>query len=378
MLPPSDLVVTDKESSEQNLLEGAVIAVNIRQASAAEALGQGLKDLKQINGTGQQNAQQAGFRAEVHHEATFNADAIRKGVKVRAVRPKGNGPADLQLKVDQQIVGEVQVKNCKTVARTTAAISETKYDGMQKVVPSDQAAGVRRVAGKRGVDGLGERNYADTSQTAAAQVEQGGAVSKPLTYDDAQSKNLGRTMLTGEVGSAAKSGAQGAAIIGGAVSAVTNISAVWKGDKKPLEAAGDLVKDTAVAAGTGAASAAATTLLTTGLAGSAYKVVASASKNGLPGAAVTVGIEIGKDLMAMSKGELSGGQVAGRGVEHALGGAGAWGGAAGGAALGTLILPGAGTLVGGVIGGMGGNAGVRAAIGGIKKAYKRWDWLGLS
>lgn len=368
MLSPGQPVSSEEETLDQHILEGASVAVNAQQARAAEVVGQGLKDLHQVNSTAQQNAQQAGFRAEIHHETTFNTDAIRKGVKVRAVRPTGNGPADLQLKVEQQVIGEVQVKNCKTVARTTAAISETKYDGMQKVVPSDQAAGVRRVAGKRGVDGLGERNYADTSQTAAAQVEHSGAASKPLTYDDAQNKNLGRAMLTGEVGSAARAGAQGAALIGGAVSAVTNINAVWKGEKTPLEAAGGLAKDTAAAAGTGAASAVATTLLTTGLTRTGLQAL---SKGGAPGAAVSVGIEIGKDLFALSKGEISGTQAAARGAEHIAGGAGAWGGAAAGAALGTAIFPGVGTIVGGFVGGMGGNAGVRAAISGVKKAFKR-------
>ena len=336
------------------------------EAQASAAVAKGLQDLAKVNSTAQANPQQAGFRAEVHHEATFNSDAIRKGVKTRAVRPKGNGASDIDLKVGDKTVGQAQVKNCKTVARTTKAISDKKYDGMQKVVPKEQADGVRRVATKRGVDGLGEKNYADTSKSAASKLEHGGASSRAVSYEELQSKNVGRDLLRSETGSAAAAGAKNAAVVGGAITAVSNISAVINGEKTVGQAATAVVKETAVAAGTGAVTSAATTLVTTGVSKMGLHAV---SRSGAPGAIVAAGFEVGKDLVALGRGELSGTQVMGRSVEHAVGAGAGWGGASAGAALGTMIFPGVGTLVGGFLGGMLGNAGARRGIKEVKTIF---------
>lgn len=343
-------------------MRGAAAIVNGQQMESAAAIGKGMRDLSGINGTRQGNPQQAGFRAEVHHEATFNANAARKGVSVRAERPKGNGPADIHLKQGDQVVAKAQVKNCKTAARTTKAVSAKKYDGQQKIVPSDQVEGVQRIAGKRGVDGLGERNYADTNKSAAARLEHDGAASKPLTYEGAQSKALGARMLVGEVGTAARSGAQSGAMVGGAMSAVGNIMAVKNGEKTVLEATGAVAKDAALAAAGGAVSAAATSAVTAGCARAGMQVL---SKGGAPGAIAATGIEVTKDLVAWTKGELTGAQVAGRSLEHAGGAGGAWAGAAAGAAVGSVV-PVVGTAVGAIVGGMLGNAGARKAIRGLK------------
>lgn len=357
----------DDETLERDLVRGAAVAVNSQGvAPAMREVLKGVSELSGINGNNQGNAQQAGFRAEVHHEATFNADAIRKGLRVRAVRLKDNGPVDLHIRREDQVVGKVQVKNCKTAARTTAAVSYKKYDGMQRVVPADQVGKVRNLAKARGVDGLGQRNYADTSKSATARVEHGGAASKPLKYDEPQSKRLGARMVKGEIGSAVRSGAQNGALIGGAVSAVGNIAAAWNEEKTPLEAAGSVAKDVTFAAVGGATSAAVTSAVT---AGCTRLGVQALSKGGAPGAIAATGIEVVKDLVALGKGELTAAQVAGRGVEHAGGAGGAWGGAAAGAALGTALCPGVGTVIGGFVGGMAGNAGARKAIRGLKKMF---------
>ncbi|QFP75034.1 hypothetical protein [Deinococcus sp. AJ005] len=359
---PGDAFPED-ERLEHDLMAGATIAMNAQHVAPAAEIGLGLKNLQKINRTGQGNPQKAGFRAEVHHEATFNADATRKGLTVRAHRTTGGAAADLNVTQGDVVVARVQVKNCKTVARTTKAISAKKYDGMKKVVPADQADGVRGLASRRGVDGLGQSNYADTSQNTSARVEHGDAASRPLSYEQAQSRNMGARLVTGEMGQAARSGAQGGAVIGGAISMVSNIAAVTNGDKSALEAAGAVARDATLAAAGGAVSAAMTTAVTAGCTRVGLKVL---SRGGAPGALAATGIEVGKDMMAWAKGDLSGLEVAGRGLEHAGGAGGAWGGATAGAALGTAIFPGVGTVIGGLLGGMAGNAGARKAIQGLK------------
>lgn len=355
----------EEDRLEHDLTRGASVAVNGLQVGPATEIGNGLRKLAKINGTKQGNAQQAGFRAEAHHEATFNADAARKGLRVRIRTSRPGAAADLQVMDGQSVVAEVQVKNCRSVARTTKAISDGKYDGMQKVVPADQVDGVRDLAGKRGVDGLGERNYADTSVKASGTVEHGGAASQPLTYEDAQSRHLGRRLVAGEVGTAARSGAQSGAVIGGAMSAVGNVVAVVNGEKTVAQAAGAVARDATLAAAGGAVSAAATSAVTAGCTRVGMQAL---SKSGAPGAIAATGIEVAKDLVALRRGELTGRQVAGRSLEHAGGAGGAWAGAAAGAAIGSVV-PVVGTAAGAIIGGMIGNTGARKAMCGLKGLF---------
>ncbi|MBZ9752719.1 hypothetical protein K7W42_17905 [Deinococcus sp. HMF7604] len=356
----------EDDSREDRGRDGALIGVTVLEAQATAEVLKGLEELAKVNATAQANPQQAGFRAEVHHKTTFNADAIRKGKVVRAEMPRGNGLSDIDLKVGGKTVARAQVKNCKTVARTTKAVSDTKYDGMKKIVPKDQAQGVSELAAKRGVDGLGERNYADTSKAATAKLEHDGVSSRAVTYDELQSKDLGKSMLRSEAGSAAAAGAKNAAVVGGAVSAVSNIGAVINGEKTVGQAAAAMAKETAVAAGTGALTSAATTVVANGAAKVGLQAV---SRSGAPGAIVAAGFEVGKDLVALTRGELSGTQVMGRSMEHAVGAGAGWGGASAGAALGTMIFPGVGTLVGGFLGGMLANAGARRGIKEVKSIF---------
>lgn len=345
------------------------MAVNSQQAAPAAAIGKGLCDLKGVRSTRQGVPQQGGFAAEVYHEATFNADAARKGLDVRATRTTGNAPADLNITSGDQVVGKAQIKYRKTAAKATSAVSDTKYDGMQKVVAKGQGGRVRELSTKRGVDGLGKRNYADTSRNATEQVEYGGAASKSLGREAAQSKSLGTRMLAGEVGTAAKSGAASGAVIGGAMSAVGNITAAINGEKTAMEATGAVVKDTALAAAGGAVSAAAMSATTAAVTAGCTRIGLQAlSKSGAPGVIAATGIEVAKDLMAFNKGELTAGQVAGRSLEHAGGASAAWAGASTGAAIGTVLIPipGVGTAIGGLIGGMMANYAARKAIGGVK------------
>jgi hypothetical protein len=128
-----------------------------------------------------------GYLAEVHHETTFNADAARKGLPVRAKRTDPYSAADLEIRDRRGLrSGHAQLKYHGSPARTAFAISLTKYDGMQKVVPSDQVSGVRALAWKRGADALGNRNYADTARTVSDRVRGGGAESDPLSLAGAR------------------------------------------------------------------------------------------------------------------------------------------------------------------------------------------------
>lgn len=342
----------------RTVLAGIGTAVGSRQALAAEAIARGMEGIRKVNSTDQANHHQAGFRAEHHHAATFNADAARKGLNVRALLNKGGAPADLII-VGRggQTLSEVQVKNCKTAARTARSVSDSKYDGMGKVVPADQADQVRDLAGRRGQDGLGHRNYADTAQKASGKVEAGGAGSQGLTYKQAQSRNLAARMAVSELGAASKAGAASGALAGGLMSAVMNGHAAVKGEKTAAEAAHDIVADTATAALGGAVSAAVTSGITLAVCRVGGQVL---TKGGLPGAVASAGIGVSKDVLAWQQGRLPGAEVGTQAMGHVAQSGGAWAGALAGAAI-CAPIP-AGPVVGGMIGGALGSHAGRAML----------------
>lgn len=351
-----------KKGIEQDVASGTQVASSLREGKALQAILEGKRGIEEVNRTAQANHHQAGFRAEHFHKATLNADAARKGLKVRAELTRPGQAADLRLTDGGKVIGEVQVKNCKSVARTTGAISRNKYDGMQKVVPSDQVEKVRTLAKKRGVDGIGERNYVDTSEKAAARVKAGGAQSSELSYEQAQDPNLGTQMLRSQVATAMTAAAASGAVFGGAFSAVSNIQSVRQGKKTPPEAVKAVAVDTTKAAAAGAVSVAATTAATVVL-----EKMVKRGLGGAPGAIVSATMEISKDALAWHQGRLTGCEVGARSVEHAVGSGGAWGGAVAGAAICSPI-PVIGPLVGGVIGGMVGSV---AAKGSLRQG-KKW------
>lgn len=110
-------------------------------------------------------------------EATkFNIDAAIKGASVRAHVTAAEGlphhPADVLLKEGNRIVKEVQMKSCnpesyngKGIAHQTFEISDSKYRGMQKVVNTGHEDRVRELAMKRAQTGTNKAgDYTDTAK----------------------------------------------------------------------------------------------------------------------------------------------------------------------------------------------------------------------
>lgn len=302
-----------------------------------------------------------GRLAEELHAATFNADAAAKGLNALkastgAANGAGTAAADVTIMNGARIVDQAQVKYHASPASTTFDVAKVKYDGMQRVVPSDQAARVRELAGKRGVDGLGQRNYPDVARSAADRVRSGGAESTPVSRAEAldAAKNTQRVageLVGGQMANAVKNGALAGAAVGGGISVVTNFVAFVDGKKAGEDAVLDAVTDTAACAATGAA--------VSGLAVAAEVALVRAGVGALAAGAAPVAIgltavEMAKDVGRLINGDIDGEKFAGRAGGHVVKGGCTWGGMEGGAALGTLILPGVGTVIGGILGGIGG------------------------
>jgi hypothetical protein len=269
-------------------------------------------------------------------------DAARKGLGglLEAKLSTPNDPvADLQVLSHGQVVAKAQLKYLRRPAATTKAISEPRYDTVQKVVPSDQVASVRRVAAARGEDGLGNRNFPDTAKRVKGQLEHNGVRSEPLSKAEAEKlvgdqasavKNLRGRGVAGQVAQAALV----SAAIGVTTSALGNLGKHHRGEVTGRQ----MLLEAGQAGAVSAATAAATMGLTVAL-----RRVASAMAGTM--------VEIGKDGKALAFGEIDLSVFGERAAKHAVGGAGALAGAEAGALIGTLIFPGVGTIVGGMIGG---------------------------
>ncbi len=303
----------------------------------------------------------AGRLAEELHATSFNADAATKGLNslkagTGAANGAGTAAADVTIRNGARIIDQAQVKYHGTPASTAFDVAKVRYDGMQRVVPSDQAARVREIAAKRGVDGLGQRNYPDVAQKAADRIRSGGAESTPVSRAEAldAAKNTQRVageLVGGRVVGAVKNGALAGAAVGGGISVVTNFIAFTDGKKSGEDAVVDAATDTATCAATGAA--------VSGLAVAAEAALVRAGAGALAGGAAPVAIgltavEMAKDVGRFINGDIDGEKFAGRAGGHVVKGSCTWGGMEGGAAIGTLICPGVGTVIGGILGGIGG------------------------
>ncbi|MBT3217818.1 MAG: hypothetical protein HN348_01895 [Proteobacteria bacterium] len=342
---------------------GATFEATARSLKGVRAAQEGAARVKQVaEQWGNTTTEQvAGRMAEELHAVTFNMDAAAKGLSqlkasTGAANGAGTAVADISITNAGKMVDQAQVKFHGTAASTNFNIASTKYDGMQRVVPSDQVERVRELAKKRGVDHLGKRNYPEVARSASDRVGSGGVESKPLTRDDALSvaKNPNKTaanLVGRQMAQAVKKGAIVGAAVGGGVSTVANIVAYSSGKKDGKEAVLDTLKDTATSGVSGAV-----------VAGSAVAAEAvlirvgarALARGSAPVALGLTAVDIARDVGHFAKGDIDGGEFAGRAACSAAKGGCVWGGMEGGAAAGSLICPGIGTIVGGVVGGIGG------------------------
>jgi hypothetical protein len=353
MTPPEKTKADTKEEGASNVAKRVQQGINLTLAGLLhDTLGQTDKLQTALTEAAQKHlnlgdAQAAGHLAEVWHAGTFNLDAARKGLGglLEAKLSTPNDPvADLQVLSHGQVVAKAQLKYLRRPAATTKAISEPRYDTVQKVVPSDQVASVRRVAAARGEDGLGNRNFPDTAKRVKGQLEHNGVRSEPLSKAEAEKlvgdqasavKNLRGRGVAGQVAQAALV----SAAIGVTTSALGNLGKHHRGEVTGRQ----MLLEAGQAGAVSAATAAATMGLTVAL-----RRVASAN---VVGAMAGTMVEIGKDGKALAFGEIDLSVFGERAAKHAVGGAGALAGAEAGALIGTLIFPGVGTIVGGMIGG---------------------------
>lgn len=313
-----------------------------------------------------QSTERLGGRlAEELHATSFNVNAAGRGFRALRANPTavdgvGSAAADILISGSRSPVPGVQVKYHGTPASTTFHAASKKYSGLQIVVPSDQVEQVRGLAGRRGQDCLGVRDYRGLSTNASGRISvdgvQGDSFSRSQALEAARNPEVvAKSLVRSQTVAAVRRGAVTGAAIGGGISLVSNAVKVARGEKDLGSAVADTARDVAFGAVGGAAMSGITVAGQSVLVKSGMSALA---KGNAPVAIAITSIEVGKDVFRYARGEMTGAELAVRGGGHAATGVGTWGGAELGTMIGTAIAPGPGTVLGAIVGGIvGGIAG---------------------
>lgn len=132
-----------------------------------------------------------GDLAEGFHAGTFNVDAARSHLGIRAEMPRDTSVNDIIFPGTDH--SAAQLKYYRTAQDSTTAVSHPHYDGMAKVVPADQLDEVRLIAERLAAKNAEtrpqmEHSYGHTADSVSDRLSAGGASSKPLT--EAESRAL--------------------------------------------------------------------------------------------------------------------------------------------------------------------------------------------
>lgn len=299
--------------------------------------------------------QRAGYAAEVKDTARVNAERAIKGDPTRKVRTDDLGKVNDQ-RVDHYDVdknGQIiegsgsQMKFVgKTPEEAFDKLRSKKYDKYfesdnKMVVPSDQYDGIIKAADKQ----LEKLHKQLESQTEKGNPEQIEKIKQQIERCEKIKKNVRKsTVSTKGAGSAAahpllstaedvikvanRAGLESAAIgagVGGTVSLVKNLVACIKGDKETEEAAKDVAKDTAGAAGTAYVSGAGGALIK-GFAQNSSKAAIRNFANSplnLPGTIATFTVNSAKKIYAYFDGKITGEECVNQLQEDSIGTIGA-------------------------------------------------------
>lgn len=348
------------DNNSRNKLTNA--AIQLQAARGVQALAESVKGVNQLVSTAKQYANAshgnhlAGRVFEDMHVTTANVDAALKGLPQRFETTASVGfphdAADIVAKVGGKTVASAQAKLSGSSTTLVRSISSPKYDGMQKIVPSDKVVKVHRIA--KGLSKAGRRpdlSLKDTAKGVTDHVTCKGASSKPVSLDQAQQaakqpEAVAKVMER----EAAQSVYGAAALMGGGMSGI--VTAMQGGSAK------DVLNSTAKGAARGVIQQAATVGVskvgTAAITQVASKATASAfSRSGAPGAIAGAGISICSDLIEMHDGKITGRECATRAAKHGVRAGTTWAGAEAGACIGTVGGPigiAAGAFIGGMLG----------------------------
>ncbi|MEH2290690.1 hypothetical protein [Nostoc sp.] len=248
--------------------------------------------------------------------AKFNADAALNNsllkTVVTAAEGKPHAVADILINEGDLVIEEVQAKSMDKASDLTHAVSNQKYQGMQKLVPDGNAEKVRQLAEKRSQSGtLKAEEYADTAKNTTDRLKAGKIQSDGTSYKEnlwaAENPDIYAAITEAKyvAKEAAVTGANAAVagfVVGGVISAVKNSIAVFKGENTVEDAIFTTVKDAGKSGVRSGTTGVGGTLIRYGA--TKLSVKASAKSN----VAVTVAagvIDVGASVYSFAKGEIT-------------------------------------------------------------------------
>lgn len=285
--------------------------------------------------------QQAGFSAEVASVSKRNAQAIINKESSRFSRSediagygKNHNVVDIvELLDDSEITSQMKfVKNPKDLLKDIACGEGKKKDFSRYIsvdkleVPTEQVEDMKAICREEAkklaeqsdaLRKLGKTELADIKLKQSKNYEslEGKVTDSGLTTEEAIQYRLNPKAVTvrdiGKVSHAAGlEGLKFGAAIGGSISAVNNIIAVYSGNKDFSEAILDTSKDTLIAGATGYATAASGTAVKTYMAQSSKEMIRGISKSNMPAMVVTACLSTGKSIKKYTVGEINEAELA--------------------------------------------------------------------
>jgi hypothetical protein len=245
--------------------------------------------------------------------AKFNVDAASKAsslkVIVTAAEGDSHAAADLLIKDGDRIVREVQAKSMNEVSNLTESLSDSKYEGMQKLVPYGNESDVRNLAYQRSQNS--SDNYADSAKNVTDRLKYDRVQSEGTSYQEnlwatenpelyaaiTEAKYVGK-----EAVATGASAALAGFVIGGAISGVKNTIAAWNQDITLEVAIANTVKDGGRSALRGGAAGVGGTVIRYGATKLGVKALSKSNVAVVVAAGV---IDIGASVYSFAKGEIT-------------------------------------------------------------------------
>lgn len=250
-------------------------------------------------------------------EATkFNMDAAIKSSDLKAVITADIGrphdPADIEILFGENVVREVQAKSYRTAAESLFSQSNSKYEGMQRLSPSEQYDRMVELAQKRIDSGtLKADDYQDTLNNIAKGLNHDGVLSPGTTREEAikattDTDSYIRDFKLDAVGNETIHAATEVAMVGGAICGAISISRnilnIKSGQIDFKEASINIAKDIS----SGGLRSAATVTLSTAVKDVAIdQGLGVLAKSNVATAVAVTAINVSKSILKYSKGEIS-------------------------------------------------------------------------
>ena len=252
-----------KHRQRETPFGGAIIGAELgsSEASASDALREGMAlFLKKATGSNVDPGKFKGNLFEYIEAAKYNADAARKSIPYRYnvtdAMGRSKDAADLEL-VDVakgKLIERAQMK-AGSPEYDAWALSDPKYKGMQKIVPSDHVDEVRDIAkdSRSNPNPKDPRDYGDTENRVQGRLEYGGASSGGTSSQELDGattnpeRYANRRLLDQfgrEVAGTGIKAAGAGAVMGGAFSTVVNCFAYSKGKIDGKQAVENIAEDT--------------------------------------------------------------------------------------------------------------------------------------